>query len=1284
MTQTPINIDDSNVYEQDESSKAQDAFEQQTADFYRAQDAEAIENQELQKQQEEEDKRSRPWSYNIPVLGKIKEVGDQAALGVGDFASDAIGLVPWLKPVDQWWDNNSVRSKHPAHKMIRDASSVIIPSMVGGSAITGAAKGAVWAQKLPAITKTLGNVAAWAGVDTTVAMISSHSKTDDNLAGTLENWLGVDIPWATRDADSPDVRWKKNVMESAMLSAGVELLGATFAFSKKAKLLPRDSGAAEIIAKRDEQLSLFDDPISAAIEPRRQARKAAQTDEMIDALTADPDGLEYNAFVNDIGPDSAGKAVTDLEADPLLAKVHQAQIQNNIGTSNGRMAPVADERFQKKLMTALNSNERAKQLDQLFDALSPNIDAVVNAGGKEVKITAEQMNRSVDNLTQAIYGRDLSFKEFEFIVDDMKTTVFNSNAILDEEQWTIASKAFKTAYDRLFDPNQMRASAMLTQNAADTVADTAAGAIMLGDTVDTSRQWEIMFKKLNLLGTEVKANEYILSKAKEYRKLKASGDVPSLIQWMNRQGDEFDIYLKGVKESNGKLEQELGRIAKENPAYLKPFKEIYDATNGKVDDLHKMHRFAENHIGFIKKAFIDGEPEVPSIIVKGLHAARINNILSGLSSGSAAIGNTVLTAVKPVAVMAGAKLTGNDKVYQRALWTYGGIDENIRRAFKVMQSEWQLAKRNPEAAMMRGRSDLAKANMERMEYMDSIAEAWELEGEIGKVAMWKIAKGLTWWNKQFFVKYGTNALYAIDGFTNSFMASGMARARAYDDLYTKTNGSFLKEDFLKVQEDLYAQAFDSTGLLTDKAAKFASQEIALNLDNATVKSFEKFLDHVPAAKPLFLFPKTGLNSVELGWSFNPMSNLGPALTKARKTLAAKTGQEKLAALAEHGLDGMRNPDLAFETLRSEYIGRQLMGSSVVMGVGMLALNGVISGSGPQDDAEKRRMMAMGWKPHSIKDPISGAWRSYKKFEPFAGIMGLTADVIYHANRVDQSVTEDILRKIGHAITMNITNETFISGFEPLAGLISRDPSAWTRFFAQQTDMVTPFHGPRKILNNVVAGQLRDVDNDYGSYLKNANKFLFAGDENLPKMLDIYTGKPIRHYNHLINATNAFLPMFKSNGGVEPWRQWLLSTGWDGLQKIRRNPDTTLPLDARDRQFVNNWIAKNSNLDAQIQQLMTENDGYWNKELQKYVKLRGLQSQEDFPIKKTLLYRRLDQLHDRAFRGAMDALNAYKDENYSTIGREIKNRNRELGRGRLNEASQTQKRIKQLLRETRNK
>ena len=48
-------------------------------------------------------------------------------------------------------------------------------------------------------------------------------------------------------------------------------------------------------------------------------------------------------------------------------------------------------------------------------------------------------------------------------------------------------------------------------------------------------------------------------------------------------------------------------------------------------------------------------------------------------------------------------------------------------------------------------------------------------------------------------------------------------------------------------------------------------------------------------------------------------------------------------------------------------------------------------------------------------------------------------------------------------------------------------------------------------------------------------------------------------------------MFKSNGGMEPWRQWLLATGWDGLQKVRINKHTKEPLEPEDKHFINNWI-----------------------------------------------------------------------------------------------------------------
>ena len=1237
----------------------------------------AIENSEMESQAKED-----KFSDVGDVVRGTLETALQPVLGVGDFASDVVGIVPWLKPVDEWWDNNSYRSTHPGHKLIRDASSIIIPTLAGGTAITGAARAGLAARSitLPRFAHTLGTVAAYTGVDTGVAMISSHSKTDDNLAGTLNNWLGWNIPWGTRTGDDPDTRWKKNVYEAAGFAGGVELLGAAFSFGKKAKLFPRDAGAEELINARNAKNADYDNALSRSVEPTRDAREAAQTDEMVAAIKADPKGEGgYNAFVHDIGEDGAGKAVVNFEADPLEAKLHQTQIQNNIGTYNGRASAVVDDVWQQNFVKAVNADERAKYLDDVFSKIDVNFDAIVSKGGRATKVTAEQMNKSVNNLTQAVFGKDISLKDFEAIVDDMKVAVFKDSAVLDDESWTAATNAFRQSYDKLFDVNQRKASAMVTQQAADTVADTAAAAKMIGEQADTSRQMKIIFDKMNLLDTEVKINDYISQRALEFRKVRESQDIPNIISWMNRQADDFDKYVAKVKATNNEFNDYLFKISKKNSNYFNPLKEAYYATNGNVDTLHKLKQVTDNNISLLKKGFIDQDPEMPSQLVKQLHGTRINSILSGLSPIRAALGNSMLTAIKPASVFVGAKATGNSAVAKRAQYVFGGIAENFKRGFKVMREEWNLASQFPDEAMMRGRNDLRMAKMEQMQYMDSMADVWKSEGELGKVAMWNMTKGLTWWNKQFFVKYGTNALYAIDGFTNSFMASGMARARAYDELFDSTNGGVDFVKFQQRQRDLYNQAFDSTGKLTDDAAKHASREIALNLDNKVVKQFENFLDHVPAAKPLFLFPRTGVNAFELAWSFNPASNLGPALTKARRVIGAKTSEQKIAALLEHGIDATQDADLAFATLKSEYVGRQIMGSAVVMGAGLLALEGNLTGNGPQDAAERKRMMAMGWQPNSIKNPITGDWQSYRGFEPFDKLLGLTGDIVYQSTRVDQAVTEDLLRKTAFSISMNLTNSTFISGFEPLVGLISSDPSSFNRFFARQTDILLPYKGVRSVLNNAITPQLKDVENDYLAYLANANKFLFPGNDYLKDMLDIYTGEPIKYHEPINAAFNAILPTFKTNGGMEPWRQWLLSTGWDKLQEIRVNKHTGEPLSTEDRHFMNNWIAKNANLRGQILRLMSESDGYWDKKLNEYVKARGLKPQSKFDIGEFVLHKELDRIHKRAFEGAWDALEFYK-ENYSTIGREKKWVNYHLNRGEAGKASETER----FLRETKNK
>ena len=219
-----------------------------------------------------------------------------------------------------------------------------------------------------------------------------------------------------------------------------------------------------------------------------------------------------------------------------------------------------------------------------------------------------------------------------------------------------------------------------------------------------------------------------------------------------------------------------------------------------------------------------------------------------------------------------------------------------------MGDEWRFAVSNPEEAMSRGRGDLMQSKLDNYEVMEGMSEAWLQNGQYGKVAMWNFSKALSWYNNNPFVRYGTNAMYSLDGFLKSMMASGTARAKAYDEVFQATNGAFDEVLFDQKQKELYSKAFDSSGMLTDEAAKFASSELALNLDNEIVQRLEHLMEKVPFMRSLFMFPRTGVNALEFGWSFNPVSGLGGAIGRVRKVMDAKTQEQIAEALAEHGME----------------------------------------------------------------------------------------------------------------------------------------------------------------------------------------------------------------------------------------------------------------------------------------------------------------------------------------------------------------------------------------------
>jgi hypothetical protein len=716
--------------------------------------------------------------------------------------------------------------------------------------------------------------------------------------------------------------------------------------------------------------------------------------------------------------------------------------------------------------------------------------------------------------------------------------------------------------------------------------------------------------------------------------------------------------------------------------YLNAFTKAFDMTNGKVDDLAKLHRWAEKNIS-LRKAFIDLDPSTPSLVAKGLQGVRYNSLLNGLAPIRAFTGNTILTIGKPISAIAGSAMSGTAHAdFKRAMYTYGGVVENFQRPLKHMHKEWNFAVANPEQTMLRGRHDVKFASSDQLEVVELASEMWRRSGDYGHLAMLKLAQVTSWYNNLSINRWGLNALHSIDGFMNSMMASGTARTKAYDKLFEETGGvvdAAFQSKFQKLQNEIYSEAFDATGLLKDDAAKYASREIALNLDSETAKRMESMIELYPVLKPLFMFPRTGINGLKVAWSYNPLSALPDAIGKGNQVFKASNESEIIDVLRAHGITDFSDPMTAFQTLKNEYRGRQMMGSAVVMGAGLMAVNGNLTGNGPHDAAEKKDMMRLGWKPLSIR--LNGEWYSYRGFEPFQQILGLVADVTYNANRVDSSLTEDWYRKLGYAISMNITNQTFMSGMAPLVGLISNDETAVNRFLVSTVDPVTVgavpglWSGTRSVLNKAITPQLKDVENDFVSYMKNNSRFLFNSNDDLKDQLDVYTGKRINYTDQPTAAINAVLPYFKSNGGDEPWRQWLLGTGWNGLNNLRINKYTKQPLSDDERYFINTWVAKYGGLRAQIERLMAEDER--GKYTKNYVGTRGQKKQKQFAIKDTYIHDQLDKMHDNAFNSAWDALEL-ENSSYGTIGILEKYKKDQLERADYGGASQTQQEIEELL------
>ena len=1111
--------------------------------------------QQQQKTPEQKKEESEPWDAG-DYARNIFEGGLAAPTGMVDFGVDMINLIPGANVP------KIPKFKSELMQAARELSSIILPTVfltrgLGAGARLANAKVA-WKVGQSELMKFVGETGLAAGVGAFVDGTNKLNQTDDNLQGSLKKmfpkhmgWISDD--WATLDSDSPDVKRAKNVNEGVGLGIFSDLLVGA---GKMLKAIKGTKAATGFVPRNEQAKSLFEQVAKKSGDAEESVLDAASLretakdelgdyriakgkftgDEPVFGVTAD------DAF--DI--EETGIRSTD-ELGVLSAAVDQTRIANNIGSLYGRLSSIVGE---GALKYGLNIDSLTKRelvmlvKDQIKEG--GQYDYLLN--GK--KLPWEEIDKASTDLAQIIMDPRMDTGMIKNVLDDFMTEVDGMRQLAVNTKGDIgygaALKAVSGYLDQYMDMDALKAQAFLNTSMAGQVSDLAEGARIMDGTAAIERAQEQILDRVEYLMVEKGLANYQrgagLNNLKLMQRLIYAKDPKRLAEVAENARAQTDDALANIIPRAKQVVDTIREISKERPEFLRPLSMAYEFTDGNVDTMSKLNNFVDQSLADMGKAFVDGQPEIPNVIVQGYWSNIYNSVLTSISTPmKAAFGNAALLLERPFAVMGGAIVGGDIKTLKRGWYQYSAVTESLRKGLSHMSMVYRKAASDPTSVSYIMRDDLVLKNEQHMEVLEGFARAAQQRGEDGPMVLYYKAEALNDLANNPLLRFGANAMTALDGFARAVIANGEARGRAYDKFIS--GGRKLDADGMrKAAEDHYNEMFDKNGMITDKAVDIASREIAMNLDNPAVDAMSAFIARYPALKPFMMFPRTSANIISMANKHSPISVFASEYNKLARPFSSFTREEVTEILTAKGLEVTEEN---FNALRAEVRGRKAIGTITMMAASAMFLNGHLRGNGHYDKERQKVRTELGWKPRSYKG-WDGKWYSYDGLGPISDFLALTADVMDNFDTITENDLETNINKLGFLLSANLTNKSMLAGIEPMNDVLAGNPAALNRWASSFASSLAPLSGARNELGRLMAPELRELDMEFGQLLRNRNKYLDAIDPKgaLPNKHDWMDGKKIGYpENIFVRAWNATMPM-KVYDGMSTERQFLLDIEYD--------------------------------------------------------------------------------------------------------------------------------------------
>ena len=1231
-------------------------------------------------------------------LPEVTKAGLTMGAGLVDWGIDAINMLTGVSPeLDKKYGGTGGLPKIPKFEeevtqSIREISSIVLPNVLlsGGLGAAVKANKTVQTSKFLSdpVVKFVGERTLNAGIGAGVDVVASANREGDNLSGSVKKmwprstgWIPDDI--ATMDGDSPDVKQKKSVIEGVLLGGSIDLLESASSLIKAgraidAKWVPSNEKARKWFAKND-----VAPKTPEGITEANAAAREADLNELGDFNYSQSQNLDEPIFgIHDMyGYREQGMRSVD-NLGIVGASVDFVRVTKNLDSVNGRLGNFLSD---PAIKYAISDTAEPDTAEKMLRGLTVQMQEAGEYGYQTSKelITHKQVVEQGDLLADSLYGKPLADLK-KGLEPFMQAPDQYGIRQLRDDAYAGVFKMIKRSLSDYENMDYVRATAYLETSMAGQISDMSQGLRLMGETEAVARAQEQVLDRLEFLMGVSGQTKYSRGRALNAtniwnRMTKDGTDANRKAQaaWAKRVlRDEENGTLKAIErikqDAKGTIDT-LRAVKAEKPEMLNPLLFAYEMTDGNIDSITKLNKYINNSTAVFSKALVDLNPELPSVFLRNAWSNIYNSTLSAFGTPiKAGISNGFLLVERPIATLAGGIINQDVATLKRGLYQYSAALDTLNKGMDYMKKVWTKSGLDPD--VVEARENFQFKNDDQLELIERYADTLALEGNDGAQAMVAILREQEDMANNPWMRFGTRGMQAFDGFTQAVVGNWEARGEAFDQITNLGSKAVDGKTIDEIGADVYAKMFNSEGVLTDKAVKYAAGEIAFNLNNKANDALTQLMSRAPIVKPFMLFTKTPLNALAYTSTHNPLGAFINEFNEFKKPFAEMDGPRVAELLDKRNIKyDAYNVEAKYNNLRAEFKGRKAIGALTVTSTVGLFMNDRVTGNGLYDLQKQKARREYGWKPRSLKG-LDGKWYSYDGLGALSDWIALTVDIM--DNGLDAGLSGkgvlrpneigENLKAMGFVLAASVTDKQFLAGVEPLMDVARGDTGAINRWGSGfLASAAVPGASQLAEISRLMYPQLKVVDNNLGKLMMNRNP-LTKG--SLPTQYDWIDGGAVNEpTNYWTRVWNTYTP-WKVNDAITPEKQFLMDVGYDGIPSLQSNGNGAQYTDA-ERSELTSLMGKEGLFKSGIQEIMNRSDVKEFRALYREAQNEGLQ-----PDIKTL-----DGLHDQLD----DALNTAKKlaEGQLSNAAEVQMRgqlneilDKELQQGNIEAAKSTQQLI----------